>query len=279
MTDQAAPDIVRSRRAVLAAAAGGAAALAATAIRPASIAAVSAPMLTEVDNATTAVTGVTNSDAGEQAWYGHAAGAGNGVEGTSATGHGVRGVSTDTSDPTANVSNAGVVGVAGALGSIPANISPTGVFGFSDPSADVDHVGAGVWGESDDIGVIGDGSIGVFGDGFWGVLGVAENASGVGVLASTNVAGARALRVEGRAEFTRSGRATISAGKSSKAVGLPGCTTSTLVIAVLAASRSGRWVRAVVAGTNQFIVYLNTSVSSATGVNWIAFTNPSNHGG
>src|SRR5262249_34045037 len=158
-------------------------------------------------------------------------------------------------------------GVAGALGSIPANIGLTGVFGFSDPSPDVNHVGAGVWGESDDVGVFGDGGVGVFGDGFWGVLGVAEDASGVGVVASTGVAGARALRVEGRAEFTRSGRVTISAGKSSKAVGLPGCTTSTLVIAVLAASRSGRWVRAAVAGTNQFVIYLNTTVSSNTGVN------------
>jgi len=271
VADLATQQIVRSRRAVLAAAAGGAAALAASAIGPATVAAAAANMQTETDNATALPTGVTNSTADSQALFGHATGAGNGVEGTSATGHGARGVSTDTSDPTNDVSNAGVVGVAGDTNNIPANIALTGVFGYSDPSPVDGFVGAGVWGDSGDIGVIGTGAL--------GVIGIAEDASGIGVLATTDVGGARSLLVEGKAEFTRSGRTSISAGHSSKAVTLAGCTSSTLVFAVLSSNRSGKYVRAVVPASGKFTIYLNSSVSSRSNVSWIAFTNPSNHSG
>lgn len=279
MADAPTTESVRTRRAVLAAAAGSAAALAVSTIRPPSVAAVAAPMLTETDNAATAPTGVSNSTADSQALFGHAAGDGNGVEGTSVTGHGARGISSDTSDPATNTGNAGVVGVAGSIGDIPANIALTGVFGHSDPSPAAGFAGAGVWGDSDDLGVIGTGGAGVLGDGFFGVIGAAASAAGVGVLATVDVTGARALRVEGRAEFTRSGRATIPAGQSKRTVALGGCTSSTLVLAVLSANRSGRYVRAVVPGSGSFTIYLNSTVSSATGVTWIAFTNPSNHSG
>ena len=279
MSDSATQEIVRSRRAVLAAAAGGAAALAASALGPASVAAAVGNMQTETDNPTTAPTGVTNSTADSQALFGHAAGDGNGVEGTSVTGHGVRGISSDTSDPVNNVSNAGVVGVAGGLGSIPDNISPTGVFGYADPGPIDGPLGAGVWGVSDDLGVAGDGGIGVVGQGFWGALGYSEEPSGVGVVASAGDPSVRALRVEGRAEFTRSGRTTITAGHSTRAVTLAGCTSSTIVFAVLASNRSGRYVRAAVPASGKFTIYLNSTVSSATTVAWIAFTNPVNHSG
>jgi hypothetical protein len=279
MADAPITESVRTRRAVLAAAAGSAAALAVSTIRPPSVAAVAAPMLTETDNATTAPTGVTNATAGSDGFFANAAGAGIGSTGASAKGIGVVGTSADTTDPVTNATNAGVVGVAGDIGSIATEISLTGVYGFSDPSPVPGHVGAGVWGSSDDFGVFGDGGIGVFGDGFIGVLGVAENAAGVGVQAETAVAGARSLRVVGRAEFTRSGRTTIAAGKSSKAVSLSGCTTSTLVLAVLSTNRSGRYVRAVVPAAGKFTIYLNTTVPGTTGVTWIAFTNPSNHSG
>jgi hypothetical protein len=279
VTDSASQEVIRSRRAILAAAAGGAAALAASAIGPASVAAVASPMLTETDNAATLPTGVSNSTADSQAFFGHATGEGNGVEGTSVTGHGARGISSDTSDPQTNTSIAGVVGVAGSLGSIPANISPVGVFGYSDPGPAEGPLGAGVWGVSDDLGVAGDGSIGVVGQGFWGTLGYSEEPSGIGVVASAGDPTVRALRVEGRAEFTRSGRTSISAGHSTKAVTLAGCTSSTIVFAVLAANRSGRYVRAVVPASGKFTIYLNSTVSSSTLVAWIAFTNPVNHSG
>lgn len=280
MADAPITEAVRSRRAVLAAAAGSAAALAVSTIRPGSVAAVAANMQTETDNATSAPTGVTNSaDDHLQALFGHAATDGNGVEGTSVKGHGARGISSDTSDPATNVSNAGVVGVAGSLQSIPSNIALTGVFGFADASPTQGFVGAGVWGDSPDIGVIGSGSVGVLGFAPVGVVGETDTSGGIGVVAANDVADALALRVIGRAEFTRSGRTTIAAGKASKAVTLAGCTSSTLVIANLAASRTGRWVRAVVPASGKFTIYLNTSVGSNTAVAWIAFTNPSNHSG
>jgi len=279
VTDSATQEIVRSRRAVLAAAAGGAAALAASAIGPATVAAAVGNMQTETDNATTAPTGVSNSTDGSDALFGNATGAGTGSKGTSGKGMGVVGTSADTSDPATNTSNAGVVGVAGDIGSIPSNVALTGVFGYSDASPDPNFGAAGVWGESDDLGVFGDGTVGVWGDGVIGVIGTAEDSTGIGVLAEINAAGAEALRVNGRAEFSRSGRTTISAGHSTKAVTLAGCTSSTLVLAVLSSNRSGRYVRAVVPASGKFTIYLNSTVSSSTGVTWIAFTNPSNHGG
>ena len=112
-----------------------------------------------------------------------------------------------------------------------------------------------------------------------GVVGTTGTAGGEGVRASSDTLSAIALRTVGRAEFSRSGRTTISAGHSTKAVTLAGCTSSTLVLAVLSSNRSGRYVRAVVPASGKFTIYLNTTVGSSTGVTWIAFTNPSNHGG
>src|SRR5262245_44428143 len=279
MTDSATQEPVRSRRAILAAAAGSAAALAATAIGPASVAAIAAPMLTETNNGSTAPTGVTNATADSDAFFGHAAGAGTGLEATTVTGNGVRAISSDASDPTNNTANAGVVGVAGDVANIAANVALTGVYGYSDASTTDGFAAAGLWGQSGDFGVIGEGSVGVFGVGPFGVVGVAEDAKGVGVQAATDVAGAISLQVLGRAEFSRSGRATIAAGQSKKTITLAGCTSSTIIFAVLAANRSGRYVRAAVPGTGQFTVYLNTTVTASTLIAWIAFTNPGNHGG
>ena len=289
VTDSATQEIVRSRRALLAAAAGGAAALAATALRPVAVEAAPYNLQAETNNATSAVTSITNSTADSDGFWAAASATGIGVGGGSEHGTGLagsshteigtRGISSEIGDPASNIRNAGVVGVAGTLDNIASNIALTGVYGYSDPSVVDGFVGAGVWGDSADFGVIGTGAVGVFGDGFIGVLGVAEDAAGVGIQAETNVAGGRSLRVVGRAEFTRSGRATISAGASKKTVSLAGCTTSTLILAVLSANRSGRYVRAVVPGSGSFTIYLNSTVSSATGVTWIAFTNPSNHSG
>ena len=287
MTDSATQDTVRSRRAVLAAAAGGAAALAATAIRPGSVAAVAAPMLTETNNAATAPTGVTNSTDGSDALFGHATGAGTGTEGTSGWGMGVVGTSADTSNPVDHTRNAGVVGVAGSINSLAENLSPVGVYGYSDASTTEGIAGAGVWGQSPDLGVAGDGTlgvqgvgtVGVLGYGQQGVIGIAATSDGIGVHAEVDVTGARALRVAGRAEFTRSGRASVASGAKKKTVSLAGCTTSTLVMAVLASNESGRYVRAAVPAAGSFTVYFNTALTSSAVIAWIAFTNPSNHSG
>jgi hypothetical protein len=277
VTDSATQEIVRSRRAVLAAAAGGAAALAASALGPATVAAAAANMQTETDNATTAPTGVSNSTDGSDALFGNATGAGTGSKGTSGKGMGVVGTSADTTDPAINTTNAGVVGVAGAIGSISSNIALTGVYGYSDPSPDPNFTGAGVWGDCDDFGVIGTGSLGVYGNGGLGVVGATGN--GEGVRAWSDTISGIALRTVGRAEFSRSGRTYVAAGHSTRAVTLAGCTSSTLVIAVLSSNRSGRYVRAVVPASGKFTIYLNSTVSTKSYVTWIAFTNPSNHGG
>jgi hypothetical protein len=279
MGDSLQEDARRSRRAVLAAAAGGAAALAVHALRPSAIEAAATNMQTETDNPTAAPTGVSNSTADSDALFGNATGDGAGIKGTSVVGIGVLGTSADTSDPASNTRNAGVVGVAGSMDSVTSNLSLTGVYGYTDPSTVEGLIGAGVWGDSPDIGTAGTGGVGVFGYGLDGVVGVAATAASVGVLATADDAAARSLRVEGRAEFTRSGRATVKAGNAKKTVSLARCTASTLVLAVLAANRSGRYVRAVVPASGSFTLYLNNSVTKDTPVTWIAFTNPSNHSG
>ena len=274
------PEIVhegtlRTRRALLTAAAGGAAALAVSSIRPGGVAAAAANMQTETDNATGDATGVSNSADGVRALFGNATGEGTGVEGNSTTGFGVRGHSSDASDPENNTSNAGVVGVAGDTANISENVGLTGVYGYSDPSPVDDFVGAGVWGESADWGVIGTGGGGVLGDGSIGVLGTTSDPTGFGVFATTDDADAIGLAVAGRAVFSRSGKATVNAGKSKEVVSLPGCTSNTLVIAVLAQSRGSRYVRAAVPESGKFTIYLSGNVSKNTKVSWIAFTNPS----
>jgi hypothetical protein len=203
-----------------------------------------------------------------------------GVEGESDSGPAIIGQSKDTSDPANDMRNTGVIGVAGnQISDIAANTSLTGVYGYSDPSSVQGFAGAGVWGDSPDFGVYGTGNVGVFGVGPVGAIGETDVSGGIGVAAISDVASALALRVIGRAEFTRSGKATIAAGKASKSISLAGCTTSTIVFALLASSRGGRWVRAVVPTTGSFTVYLNTTVASNTAVAWIAFTNPTNHSG
>ena len=278
MADTVQDGTLRTRRSLLTAAAGGAAALAVSAIKPGAAAAgVIEPVNQDMDNATAAATGVTNATANVNALYGTASGSGSGVEGNSATGNGVRGHSANTSNPATNTGNAGVVGVAGDEAAINPNIALTGVYGFSDPSPNLDvAVASGVWGDSDDIGVIGSGGIGVLGDGGFGVLGTTAAADGAGVWAESTVNSAVALAVSGRAVFSRSGKATIKGGNNKKVVTLPGCTASTLIIAVLAQNRAGRYVRAAVPESGKFTIYLNQNVGSATKVSWIALTNPVN---
>jgi hypothetical protein len=264
MTDTVQDGTLRTRRSLLTAAAGGAAALAVGAIKPAAVAAAPAPMLTETNNAAIAPTGVTNSTADSTALFG-----------TGSTGIGLRGHSTDSSDPEANASNAGVVGIAGDIANVNPNIALTGVYGVSDASPVPEVVAAaGVWGESGDWGVIGSGSGGVLGDGVIGVLGATATPDGVGVLGVSDAPGSFGLIVEGRAMFSRSGRATVSAGRNKRVVTLPGCTAATLVLAVLAQNRAGRFVRAAVPESGKFTIYLNANVASNTKVTWIAFSNP-----
>jgi hypothetical protein len=250
---------LRSRRALLAAAAGAAGAVVANAALPLTVAAAPANMQTESDNATGATTSVTDSGTASTALAGHATGtgAGYGLEGTSLGAAGVFAwsVSSPTSwwvDPAFD----------------PVFTQFTGVFGGSPAGDHITTVGAGVWGDSPDSGVYGSGSIGVEGFGGWGVAGFANDAVGsIGVYAQADLP-SRALYVDGKAHFSRSGRSTIGAGRSSIKINLNGTSSGSRVFAVLHSNRAGRYVRAVVPTTGSFTIYLNTTVTSATYVAW-----------
>ena len=143
----------------------------------------------------------------------------------------------------------------------------TGVYGWS-VSANSDEIFAtGVWGDSEDVGVYGTGVIGAWGDGVVGVRG-SGGSGGIGVQALAATPTDIGLAVSGKVTFSRSGKSTIGAGRSTLKVNLAGVSSASRVFAVLHSNRSGRYVRAVVPTTGSFTVYLNTTVTSATYVAW-----------
>src|SRR5205085_11107185 len=126
------------------------------------------------------------------------------------------------------------------------------------------------------VGVLGVGPIGVQGAGYFGVYGTGrhgligdatpddtgvygwvgaaapgEAPAGVAVHAQAEP-GYTALNVVGVARFSRSGRASIAANKSSKIVAMAGVTPNSYIVATLQANRSGVFVRAVVCSSAQF---------------------------
>ena len=248
----------RTRRSLLAAAAGAGAALAATAAAPAAmLAADPNDVVKGVDNATSATTSVTDSGADSTALAGNATGTGYGygVLGTSAGGAGVVGF--------------GITAPDWASGFEPADITYTGVFGFAPPGDLTNTFGAGVWGDSQNIGVYGSGGAGVVGYGGTGVVGEANSVqNSVGVLGYAPSNAQYALVASGKVSFSRSGRNAVGSGKSNIVINRSGVTTSSLVFAVLSTSESGRWVRAVVPAAGKFTVYFNTSLTSRASVAW-----------
>jgi hypothetical protein len=202
---------------------------------------------------------------------------------------------------TTTVRSSSSVGPALSVFSEPAGSSyanPAGALGILGSSDAGDGVGVVGWGEvsetsgstgvfgDGDIGVAGSGVVGVQGFGFVGVMGDATPdavgvygftgtdaapfpAPGVGVLARAQGTNVVALSVIGRAKFSRSGRAVVASGTTSKVVSLAGVTASSLVI-VTVASNQARYAR-VVADAGKFTIYLNTAASGACSVNWIVF--------
>ncbi len=238
------PNEHRSRRALLAAAAGGAAALAASAAMPLTTMAHDADDLQKgVDNQTTSTTSVSNTQ-GDSTF---------GFQGTSTGGAGI--VAWSVTGPDSTEFD-------------PADGKFTGVFGYSPSGLADGGVGAGVWGESPDIGVFGNGTVGVNGFGAFGVLGSSDDPTGAGVQAFGATDSDTALDVHGKVKFNRSGRATVAKNKSSVKVSLPGVTTGSRVFAVCFTNRSGRWVRAATPTTGSFTIYLNATVSATTYVSW-----------
>jgi hypothetical protein len=156
-----------------------------------------------------------------------------------------------------------------------------GVFATGDASEGYGVAGNGYIGVNGETGTLsGTGVLGVAGAAAAiGVVGVAAasatpatptdpgHPASIGVHARADAAGTTALKVSGKVAFSRSGKTPIAAGVTSKVISdsrTAGVTANSLIFAVLATNRSGRWVRAVVPGAGKFTVYLNTSVASGT---------------
>lgn len=258
----------RSRRALLAAAAGAAGALAANAVMPLTAAAAPTPMQTEQDNPAIATTSITNPTAASTAFVGNASGAGStalvgnatgsgfgyGAYGTSATGGGVVGWSISPPD---------------ASWFLPDYTAYTGVFGYAPANPDSTVWGTGIWGDSPEIGVYGSGGYGVVGYGGTGVEGDANSLPGsIGVRAYAPTPSQIALKVNGKVSFSRSGRLAMSTGTAAKSFTLSGVNAHSKVFAVLATGEPGRWVRSVIPASGKFTVYLNTKLTSSAIVSW-----------
>jgi hypothetical protein len=245
----------RSRRALLAAAAAAGGALVASAALPLTAAAADPnDVVKETENLTALTTSITDSGADSTALAGNATGTGHGsgVLGTSVGGAGVLAwavTSPDLSDQTF--------------------LDHTGVYAFAPAGNGIDTYGTGVWGDSEENGVYGTGTWGVVGFGSVGVEGDANGTPGsVGVWAYSPSTAGYALRVNGKVNFTRSGRVAMLSGRSSRAVTLAGTTATSKVFAVLSTSETGRYVRAVVPAAGKFTIYLNTTLTSSAVVSW-----------
>ena len=249
--------IPRSRRAILAAAAGAAGALVASAAVPLGVAAHDPEdVAVGADNPETATTTLTNSADGSTAVAGHATGTGHGygVEGTSAGGAGAFAWSVSPPD---------------ASWFLPEYTKYTGVFGSAPASSEPNYAGTGVWGDSPDTGVFGSGGYGVVGYGGIGVEGDANGSLGIiGVRAWAPSTSVYALKVVGKVNFNRSGRVSIASGASYRVVSLAGVTTTSKVFAVFATSESGRWIRAVVPAAGKFTMYFNAALTSSAVASW-----------
>ena len=178
-----------------------------------------------------------------------------GVLGEGTSGIGVHGANTNTGvpnpDPTASTHRTGVFGVGGPpgtegqIGGIASNTDQTGVYGFSDMTANA----TGVWGDSwQGNGVVGTGEFGVVGTG-----------NTVGVFANDYGApGAYALYTSGRIRFGgRSGHSYITSGHYYKDVPIAGMTSSADVIVTLRTYKAGYFVAAAIPYTGKFRLFLN----------------------
>ena len=257
MSDQAPEkEIRKSRRALLAAAVGGAAAVAAQAALPLAAQAHDADDVelgvTNVDVTTTGID--TSATVDVDAFAAAAGGTGSAVVATAEDGPAVTAVNSNVVQAAAYVTSGDTTRAVAVTDTL-----VTGLYAWT-PTTNVEFPAAGIWGDSDDIGVYGTGARGVEGDALF--------PGAVGVYAWAISTDAYALKAIGKVSFSRSGRSTIGAGKSSLAVNYAGVTSSSRVFAQLASNRSGRYVRAVVATTNKFTIYLNTSVTSSTFVIW-----------
>jgi len=132
--------------------------------------------------------------------------------------------------------------------------------------------GTGVLGQGGENGVDAEGgTFGVFAQGSdygvfasapnHGVYGTATAAGGAGIDANGS-GGALALRVTGKAKFSRSAVVTIAAGSSSKAITLAGVTSNSMILAT-AQQTSSVSVKAAVPGSGSFKIFLTGQAPAA----------------
>jgi hypothetical protein len=138
----------------------------------------------------------------------------------------------------------------------------SGVLGLSE-----DDNGIGIYGQSDGTSLVD--SVGTLGRADTGIGLKGWTQSGIAILALAE-SGGKALDVQGPSTFSRSGRATVGAGKKSVKVSGQTIATSTMVLAVLQQSRPGVWVTAAVPSpsTDTLTIYLNKAVGKKTKVAW-----------
>jgi hypothetical protein len=245
-TDNATAGPRRSRRMLLAGAAGGLGVLTAEVLaRPAPASAgTDGDVVLGVTNTETAATGINNTTDGGIALYCTATRGGVAMYAQAGTttssigsGHGVHGV-------TDNIAGLGVFGENLGGGAAVGGLSST-----SDGVGGTSSSGSGVHGVS---------STGI------GVL--AECPSGIGVRAT----GATGLSVLGPAVFSRSGTLVIAAGKTSATKTGVALTAASLVLATLQQDRAGVWVRSAVPNVtgSSFTVHLSKTVPASTKVAW-----------
>jgi len=206
---------------------------------------------------------------------------GTGVSGTSETGIGVSGVSASTAASAAAVYgeitrtspgpfSAAVRGKNDGTGTNGIGVYGSqagagwGVYGTSE-------TGNGVYGTATSgVGVAGNSTTGVHGTGTTGVHGFATSRPGVGVLAE-NDSGGQALKVKGIAAFSRSGVATVAAGRSAVSHRLP-LTSASFVLATIQGNIKDLYVRGVTitAGAHgSFTIHLSKAVAAKTKVAWL----------
>jgi len=203
---------------------------------------------------------------------------GTGVEGYGDV-YGVRGQSGDKPGAT------GVYGVSfthvGVTGE-----GVTGVLGTSGSGVGVSGKGGdGVYGEGSENGVHAQGgTFGVFADGDdygvygrghnYGVFGQAQNSTGIGVAASASTPSGRALSVQGKAEFSRSGKAvvpgTAASPRSFVVVAGLALSTKSLVLVTPQAAIAGVFVIGVVPNVadGKVRIVLNKAVTVSYPVAW-----------
>ena len=190
-----------------------------------------------------------------------------GVSGTSTNGIGVHG----SSDIGPGVSGTAPNGP-GVVGTSTNNF---GVSGSSQISAGVygtttNEAQSGVWGEDGTVSPAA--GVGVSGTSTNGIGVHGDSTSGTGVSASSSAG--TALLVEGIARFSRSGVATVPAGRSQVTVTLAGVSAQSMVLATKQSLTTfppgaASWVLAAVPGAGSFTIYMSAATKQNAAVAWL----------